>query len=394
MSQAGSSGIGGGGAVVLQLTGDTGVATAVANNINVLGNGAAAPASLANSGMFYTGTPGNLQTTIRYLNMPNTTAGGNGILYLNSVRFLHNYGNQTNTFVGGQVGNLTSSGTSNAAVGFQSMLALTSGDSNAALGAFALQGVTSGSANTSVGEASGGMTSGSFNTALGFNALTGIGTGNYNLAIGWRAGTAYAGNRLSNIAIANVGNSADNNTIRIGTTGTGNAQQNRCFLAGTNGVDPTGGVGTANVMVQSSITEQLGTSVITAGTGISITPTTNLITIAATGAGAFAWSVITANQTAAVNKGYFCNKAGTLTLALPATSAVGDVIEVNNINTATGTQFTQAAGQQIFIGSSSTTLGATGTLTSSAVGDSLKIVCSVANTTWRVTSGWGNWTPA
>ena len=40
------------------------------------------------------------------------------------------------------------------------------------------------------------------------------------------------------------------------------------------------------------------------------------------------WTTINANQTAAVGQGYFCNKAGTLTLALPATSAVGDVIEV------------------------------------------------------------------
>jgi len=104
------------------------------------------------------------------------------------------------------------------------------------------------------------------------------------------------------------------------------------------------------------------------------------------------WSVISANQTAVVNNGYFCNKAGTLALALPTTSAVGDIIEVANENTATGTQFTQASGQQILIGNTNTTSGATGTLTSSAVGDTLKLVCKTANTVWRVTSGWGNWT--
>lgn len=132
---------------------------------------------------------------------------------------------------------------------------------------------------------------------------------------------------------------------------------------------------------------------LTAGAGISITPGNNSITISSIGAGV-TWSIITVNQTAVVENGYFCNKAGTLALALPAASAVGDVIEVTNENTALGVQFTQAAGQQILIASTNTTSGATGTLTSSAVGDTLKIVCKVANTIWRVTDVIGNWTPA
>ncbi len=132
---------------------------------------------------------------------------------------------------------------------------------------------------------------------------------------------------------------------------------------------------------------------ITAGPGITVTNGAGSITIGAIGSG-LAWSVITTNQTAAVDHGYFCNKAGTLALALPAVSAVGDVIEVTNENTALGVQFTQAAGQQILIANTNTTLGATGTLTSSTVGDTLTIVCYVANTIWRVTSVVGNWTPA
>ena len=112
----------------------------------------------------------------------------------------------------------------------------------------------------------------------------------------------------------------------------------------------------------------------------------------AAASGGFTWSVITVNQTAVVGNGYICNKAGTLALALPATAAIGDIIEVTGINTATGWQFTQAANQQIFFGTSSTTLGATGTITSSAIRDSLKIVCVVAgaSTVWNVTSSIGN----
>ena len=102
------------------------------------------------------------------------------------------------------------------------------------------------------------------------------------------------------------------------------------------------------------------------------------------------WSVITASQNIAVNNNYICNKAGTLVLTLPAAAAVGDVTTITGINTATGWQIAQASGQQIFFGTSSTTLGATGTLTSSAIRDSITIVCVVANTTWNVLSSIGN----
>ncbi len=112
-------------------------------------------------------------------------------------------------------------------------------------------------------------------------------------------------------------------------------------------------------------------------------------------AGGTTWTVETTNITnAVVGHGYFANKAGTLTIGLPTTSAVGDVIEVININTATGTQFTQAANQQIFFSTASTTLGATGTLTSSAIGDTIKLVCRTANLVWWATGPVGNWTPA
>jgi len=125
--------------------------------------------------------------------------------------------------------------------------------------------------------------------------------------------------------------------------------------------------------------------------GITVTGNPGTSTLTISSSNEVSWSTIVADQTAAVDNGYFCNKAGTLLLALPAVSVEGDIIEVANENTALGIQFTQAAGQQILLGNSSTTLGAAGTLTSSDVGDTLKIVCKVANTIWRVTSVVGNW---
>jgi hypothetical protein len=104
------------------------------------------------------------------------------------------------------------------------------------------------------------------------------------------------------------------------------------------------------------------------------------------------WSVITVNQTAAVNNGYICNKAGLLTLLLPTTAAVGTIIEVTGMNTALGWTVTQNASQQIFIGTSSTTSGTGGSLSSSNIYDSVKLVCNVANTSWIAVSFVGNLT--
>ncbi|MGH3055846.1 MAG: hypothetical protein ACRDL7_12810, partial [Gaiellaceae bacterium] len=215
--------------------------------------------------------------------------------------------------------------------------------------------------------------------------------GLYNCFIGQLSGVSYTGSESSNICIGYnaAGVLGESNALRVGQgTGSSSGQLNKAFICGIDGVN-VGSV--AKVLTMAS--DQLGTATITAGTGVSVVPAANTITISATGGGV-SWSVITANQTAAINHGYFCNKAGTLALALPATSAVGDVIEVANINTTTGTQFTQAAGQQIFFGNASTTSGATGTLTSIAVGDTLKMVCRTANTVWQVTSSIGTWTPA
>lgn len=147
----------------------------------------------------------------------------------------------------------------------------------------------------------------------------------------------------------------------------------------TNGQLPIGSVGADPVL-----------ATLTAGTGISISNGAGTITIATTGPASFTWSVITVNQTAAVNNGYICNKAGTLALLLPAASVVGDELEVTGINTALGWQITQAAGQQIFFGNTQTTAGGGGTLTSSATRDSIRMVCIVANLTWQVLSSVGN----
>ncbi len=339
-------------------------------------------------------TTGDINIAAGNLKLPDTnTAATQGVVKFGGVNYIHNYGT-TSFYAGYQAGNFTNTGSNNNAIGALSLDSCTSGSSNCAFGPSAATQVSTGSFNVCVGGSSGAnITSGTTNTCIGQQSGSNFSTGSYNLILGFGSGDNYVTSETSNVCINNSGVASENHTIRLGETGVGAAQQDRCFIAGTDGVN-VGSTAKVVTMGSGGTAEQIGTATITAGVNISVVPTANVITINATGAGSFSWSVIVADQTAAINNGYFCNKAGTLALALPAASVVGDVIEVSNENTANGIQFTQAAGQQIFIGTANTTLGATGTLTSNAVGDTLKIVCRVANTVWVATSMIGNWTPA
>lgn len=102
------------------------------------------------------------------------------------------------------------------------------------------------------------------------------------------------------------------------------------------------------------------------------------------------WSVISANQTLVVNHGYICvSPGGALSLALPAVSSIGNIIEIT-LDGATSFTITQGAGQQIRVGNVSTTSGVGGTLGSTQQGDSIRMVCQTANLKWNVLSTMGN----
>jgi len=95
-----------------------------------------------------------------------------------------------------------------------------------------------------------------------------------------------------------------------------------------------------------------------------------------------------------VQNGYFCiSPGGALTLGLPATSVLGDLIEVV-LAGATSFQITQSAGQQVVVGNQTTTAGVGGSITSTSQGDSIKLVCLTPNLKWYATSSIGNFTIA
>jgi hypothetical protein len=122
---------------------------------------------------------------------------------------------------------------------------------------------------------------------------------------------------------------------------------------------------------------------------ISVTgnPGTNTLTISATGLPT--WNKISASQPLVSNMGYICTGGGVLVLTLPATSLVGDIIEIT-LDGSAGFSVHQGAGQSILLGNTNTTAGVGGSLTSTQQGDSLRMVCSVTNLRWNVLSSMGN----
>jgi hypothetical protein len=127
------------------------------------------------------------------------------------------------------------------------------------------------------------------------------------------------------------------------------------------------------------------------GSGIAITGSGSSITFTATASPfMIQWSVITdPTKTIVVNEGYFANRGGGVTFTLPAVAAVGDVFYVSSI-LADGWTIAQNAGQNIRIGNQISTTGVGGSLSSTAIGDSIFCVCSVANTSFVAQSVIGN----
>lgn len=139
---------------------------------------------------------------------------------------------------------------------------------------------------------------------------------------------------------------------------------------------------TGNVPVITTLTE---------GSGISITNGAGAITISSSAT--HAWTYTSSNVANMVpGTGYVCiSPGGALTLGLPSTSAQGDIVKVA-LDGATSFQITQAAGQQVRVSSAETTAGAGGSITSTAQGCSIELLCITANLRWMALTTIGNFT--
>jgi hypothetical protein len=131
-------------------------------------------------------------------------------------------------------------------------------------------------------------------------------------------------------------------------------------------------------------TPVLGT--ITGTGGISVSVGAGSITVSGTGSG-IGWNEITGTtQAMSQDQGYVSNNAGQVTLTLPTVAAFGTVINIVGKG-AGGWKVAQNAGQNIQLGSTSSTVGAAGYIESTNQFDSIELLCTTANTTWTVIGG-------
>lgn len=125
---------------------------------------------------------------------------------------------------------------------------------------------------------------------------------------------------------------------------------------------------------------------LTAGPGISIANGPGTIQISGTGSG-IGWTEVTGTSQAMVaDNGYVSNNAGLVTLTLPTTAAFGTAISIIGKG-AGGWAIAQNSGQNVQVGSVSSTVGAGGSVASTNRFDSIDLLCTTANTTWTVQGG-------
>lgn len=407
----------------LNTSGATNIVTVAVNNTLTLGD----LSVIAAGSSALTCTTGDITITAGNLNMPSTTSANVGVIEQNGNRFLFSYPDFRNTFLGVASGNFTMTGISNVgighnafqvatsaqactcvgasagdsitsgsfttAIGFGCLQAISTGEdstgigyqcmnnntaaANVAMGRAALFSNTSGTGQTAIGHFSLSQATGSNNTALGHTAgrflttgienvliggfalASGVATSvSYNTIVGYNSASQYTSTESSNVLIKNIGTTGDNNKIRIGTQGTGNGQQNNCFIAGIVGVT----VANQTPVVINSSTGELGV-------GLS-----SLIAI----------TEVTGTSSALVKgNSYIANNAGLVTLTLPSTGTIGDVIQI--IGKGAGLYvIAQNASQQIFNIGAATTAGITGSLTALEQYASLTLRCTTTNTGWTV----------
>jgi hypothetical protein len=200
------------------------------------------------AGTGFSATTGDVDIVAGNLTLPATNAGGTqGTIVQSSKTIFHSQSiaagaSNNNTFFGEDCGTLAlgAGSSGNTFFGFKAADSI----------------ITGGRENTGFGNGSlKSLTSGDFNSALGSNSGS-ITTGSYNLFLGNTAGSAYTTSESSNIALMNQGTISESHVTRIGTQGSGNGQQNKCYIAGITST----ATGATTEVVQVDANGQLGTT--------------------------------------------------------------------------------------------------------------------------------------
>lgn len=238
---------------------------------------------------------------------------------------------------------------------------------------------TAGQALVSAGAAS--------NPAYGTLPVAGGGTGlaaitAHYLVVGngTSALTLLAPSATSGVALISQGSSADPayGTVVVAGGGTGVTSLTAYALV-AGGTTSTGNVQQVSGLGSSG---QVLTSSGAAALPVWATPTANY----------FPTSIVVVDtQALAVNHIYVsADVTDPVDYTLPASSAVGSIIRITGIATGNGWTVVQDTDQYIQLGSSSTTVGAGGSLASTNANDTIEMLCVEADLGWVVLSSVGN----
>lgn len=191
----------------------------------------------------------------------------------------------------------------------------------------------------------------------------------------------YLGTSTNTVTTKTYTTKAETGELQLDAANTGNVYLNAGLLTAqalTDGQLQIGSTGAAPTA-----------ATITAGPGITITNAAGSITTAQTAGFPFTFTTIDADGALVINTAYINTKVAALSVSLPATSSVGDVIILKGSG-AGGWTVTQAANQYIYIGSLSSTVGIAGSIASTNATDSVSLVCVEADRGWSSFSVVGN----
>lgn len=258
---------------VVSLLGGTGIATSAVGNVVTIASAALTPPILTitgdSGGAISPDIDGNITIETGYTSGPlaQGTASFSGSGNTISLTFTDP---NANTGIGlNALKSIAVNSAGNTAVGTNAGISISGSGSHSFFG--------NGSGVSLIGAAPG---AGGGNQGFGDSTLYQLIDGVNNIAIGDTAGGNLINDESSNIYLNNEGVVGDNFTLRIGS-GTGSSagtqELSNVYIAGIKGVN----VGSVASVVSIS-DDHLGFTTLTAGSGISVTPGANTITIAST----------------------------------------------------------------------------------------------------------------
>jgi trimeric autotransporter adhesin len=196
------------------------------------------------------------------------------------------------------------------------------------------------------------VTTGNENTVLGYTAGQRITTGSGNIIVGGEAGiNVTTGNGEILIGNSPEG-SAESNTIRIGTQGTGTGQQSTAYIAGINGSTVSSG---AAVYVDS--TGKLGTSGGGTTSNSSAYEIGGTVVLSVPGSADVSLGVGAANASSNAQSTFLGAGAGTITANANWNTFVGFDAGAANTNAQNGTFLGANAGENNTTGQGNTLVG-------------------------------------